>query len=98
MIPFSDRAAGSVVQPCPLADKPKNPHWLEIQLIGEDEQPIQWMAYKIVLPDGDEVMGYLDADGLARVDNIKQPGVCKVSFPELDKDAWAPLSTSAQGT
>ena len=31
--------------------------------------------------------GTLDNNGFARVDGI-DPGTCKITFPELDKDAW----------
>ena len=33
--------------------------------------------------------GTLDEKGHARVDHI-DPGTCKVTFPNLDKDAWEP--------
>ena len=43
--------------------------------------------YQIELPDGSVAKGTLDQDGFARVDGI-DPGTCKVTFPELDKEAW----------
>jgi hypothetical protein len=95
MTPFSDSPAGSVVQSCPLRENPKPVHWIEIQLIGEDNKPIPWMEYKIELASGDVATGYLDEHGLARVDGIEQTGICKVSFPDLDKDAWEPVGTSS---
>ena len=33
--------------------------------------------------------GTLDEKGLARVEGIPE-GSCKVTFPDLDKDAWEP--------
>ena len=33
--------------------------------------------------------GTLDDKGCARVDNI-DPGTCRVTFPNLDQDAWKP--------
>lgn len=78
------------VAPCPLQDPLK--HWIEIQLLGEDDQPVPYEAYELVLPNGSKVEGQLDSQGLARVDVIRTQGTCKVRFPELDKDAWEVIS------
>ncbi|PZR73832.1 MAG: type VI secretion system tip protein VgrG [Chthoniobacterales bacterium] len=64
-------------------------HWIEIELVGEDGKPIPGETYLITLPDGKTQDGTLDDKGLARVDGI-DPGTCKVTFPNLDKDAWKP--------
>jgi type VI secretion system secreted protein VgrG len=65
-------------------------HWIEIKLVDQDENPVPGERYKITLPDGTTVAsGTLDDKGWARVDNI-DPGTCKVTFPNLDKDAWEP--------
>lgn len=63
--------------------------WIEVELVGEDDKPIPGEKYEIELPDGSVASGTLDADGFARVDGI-DPGNCKVTFPDLDKDAWEP--------
>jgi hypothetical protein len=62
--------------------------WIEIYLIGEDGGPIPGEAYRIELPDGSVREGRLDADGLSRVDDV-DPGICLVTFPNLDREAWA---------
>jgi len=62
--------------------------WIEIQLIGEDNQPIPAERYRIELHDGSVREGQLDEKGLARVDGI-DPGQCLVTFPALDEEAWA---------
>lgn len=63
-------------------------HWIEIELVDEEGQPVPGEPYRITLPDGTTVAdGTLDAKGWARVDNI-DPGSCKVTFPNLDKEAW----------
>ena len=65
-------------------------HWIEIQLVGEDGKPVPGEEYKVTLPDGSTVAsGTLDEKGKARVEGI-DPGSCKVTFPNLDKSAWAP--------
>lgn len=61
--------------------------WIEIQLIGEDGQPIPGEKYRIDLPDGSVREGSLDSKGQARVDGI-DPGNCVVTFPALDEEAW----------
>ena len=74
-------------------DAPENQdkkHWIEIQLNDDDGNPVPGEAYKITLPDGTTIAdGTLDDKGYARVDNI-DPGTCQVTFPNLDKDTWAP--------
>ena len=65
-------------------------HWIEIQLNDDDGNPVPGESYKITLPDGTTVAdGTLDDKGHARVANI-DPGNCQVTFPNLDKDSWAP--------
>lgn len=63
-------------------------NWIEIEMVGEDDEPIPGQAYRITLPDGETVAeGTLDENGFARRDGIDE-GTCKVCFPDLDKDAW----------
>jgi type VI secretion system secreted protein VgrG len=61
--------------------------WIEIELVDEQDRPIPGERYIITLPDGAEIRGSLDQNGFARVDNI-EPGVCRITFPELDGMAW----------
>jgi type VI secretion system secreted protein VgrG len=62
--------------------------WIEIELVDEDDNPIAGERYRITLPDGETIdEGTTDANGLARVSGI-DPGTCKITFPDLDKDAW----------
>ncbi len=63
--------------------------WIEIELLGEDGKGIASEKYRVELPDGSVREGALDSRGFARVDGI-DPGTCSVTFPALDKDAWAP--------
>jgi hypothetical protein len=82
----ADAFAPDVVEPCPLR-KP-GPHWIEIELLGEDGSPVPWERYRITLPDGEIRSGFLDAEGKARIEHIEQPGQCQVTFPDLDAAAW----------
>jgi hypothetical protein len=97
---FGNNEAGSPRQGCPLTGQMGSPpakeeeetesHWIEIELVGDDDKPIPMEPYCITLPDGVEVHGYLDREGRARVTGIPQGGNCKVSFTELDTEAWEP--------
>ncbi len=69
-------------------EKKKKTSWIEIEMVDEEDQPVPGMKYRITLPDGETVAeGTLDDKGFVRLDGIEQ-GTCKVTFPELDKDAW----------
>jgi type VI secretion system secreted protein VgrG len=61
--------------------------WVEIELVGEDDQPVAGEKYEITLPDGRVAKGTTDQNGVARIEGI-DPGTCQVTFPNLDKDAW----------
>lgn len=63
--------------------------WIEIELVDEEDEPVPGEKYRITLPDDTVAEGTLDEKGFARVDGIVS-GTCKVTFPDLDKDAWAP--------
>jgi hypothetical protein len=65
-------------------------HWIEIELIDEENEPVPGEEYCITDPDGIERRGFLNSKGFAREDGIENPGNCKITFPKLDKDAWEP--------
>ena len=64
--------------------------WIGLQLVYESNgKPVVGMPYEVTLPDGQTVSsGSTDDKGQARVENI-DPGSCQISFPTLDKEAWA---------
>jgi hypothetical protein len=68
-------------------EKKEELSWIEIELVDEDDEGIPGEKYKITLPDDSVAEGTLDEKGFARVEGFEK-GTCKVSFPELDKDAW----------
>jgi len=61
--------------------------WIEIELVDKEDKPVPGKMYKITLSDDSVIEGTLDGDGFARHDGIPK-GTCKVTFPELDKNAW----------
>lgn len=64
-------------------------HWIEIQMIGEDDNPIAGEAYTVKLPNGALITGRLDENGWARIESISSAGECHISFPRLDRRAWS---------
>jgi type VI secretion system secreted protein VgrG len=88
-------SAFSVLPDAP-AHNPNSPenqdkkHWIEIELVDEDGNPVAGEPYRVTLPGGATVAsGTLDHKGWARIDHI-DPGTCHITFPNLDKDAWSP--------
>ncbi|NTV37814.1 MAG: hypothetical protein HGA82_01245, partial [Anaerolineales bacterium] len=71
-----------------ITDQPPPVHWIEIELVDEANQPVPGEKYEITMPDQTVKEGTLDEKGWARVDGIKDPGQCKITFPNLDKEAW----------
>ncbi len=76
--------------------RPKSPtnkdkkSWIEIELLDEEGNPVAGERYRVTLPDGSTIAeGTTDENGLAKVSNI-DPGSCKVTFPNLDREAWKP--------
>ena len=68
-------------------DKLRLRTWIEVQLIDEADQPVAYEKYAITLPGGRVVEGRLNDAGLVRLEGIP-PGICQVTFPKLDQDAW----------
>lgn len=91
MAKFSGAGADNeLVQPCEDKDyKAKEGHWIEIEMVYENAgEPVGGEEYCITLPDSTEVRGLLNAKGWARVNLVQDPGNCKITFPNLDKEAW----------
>lgn len=98
---FSDALVGAAVQPCPPASTDTPEYWIEIELKNDDNQPVAFEEYLVILPDGTHVPGFLDHDGFARLENIATGGTGQVCFPRLSADSWqktATLPAKAAGT
>lgn len=62
--------------------------WIEIILVDMDGKPMPGVRYRITPPGGGEPQeGTLNEHGQAGYYQI-EPGNCKITFPDLDKDAW----------
>ncbi len=86
---FSEEPLGAEPRPCPSSEPTREPSdsWIEVSLIGEDDQPVVGERYRIELPDGSAIEGTIGASGVVRLEGI-DPETCRVSFPELDASAW----------
>ncbi len=63
-------------------------HFIEIEFTDEAGQPIAGETYQITLPDGVTLAtGTTDEKGKAKISGI-DPGSCKITFPNLDAEAW----------
>ena len=57
--------------------------WIEISLVDRKGKPIGGESYVLVLPDGQQKQGKLDAKGFARLENLP-PGRCEVRFTHIE--------------
>lgn len=83
-------SAGPVFTPTQLrgSQQKDQVYWVEIELIDASDRPVANEAYTLQLPDGEVRKGTLDAQGRARVGDVKSPGQCKVCFPDIDASEW----------
>lgn len=92
MTPLQQAAANAPSHNPNAPENQDKKSWIEIELVDEEGNPVPSERYRITLPDGTTIAdGTLDEKGFARVDNI-DPGTCKVTFPDIDRDAWEPKS------
>jgi hypothetical protein len=69
-------------------EKPKEKKaWIEIILVDNEGKPMPGVRYRITPPGGAPVEGRLNEFGQAGLYQI-EPGNCKITFPDLDKEAW----------
>jgi hypothetical protein len=61
--------------------------WIEIILVDMEGKPVPGVRYRITTPGGEVNEGRLNEHGQAGCYQI-DPGNCKITFPDLDKDAW----------
>ena len=87
----SGQAAGSKSsqEPATGVSSCKAGHWIEIQLVGEDDSAIADEKCILIAPDGKEHKCKTDASGVVRLEGIPD-GATKLSFTHLDGAAWEP--------
>lgn len=92
MAPMELEALAAAAAPThkPAAEEnKKKTAWVEVSLDNADGTPAAGEAYRITLADGSVYSGTLDEKGGARVEGL-EPGQVKITFPDLDKEAWEP--------
>lgn len=62
-------------------------HWIVVELVGENGEPIPGELCRITLPDGDIVERHTDSRGRVEEYGL-EAGDCTVEFPDLDQEAW----------
>lgn len=76
---------GDTSYAAPFAPEPVDPgkqHWVEVELLDQDGEPIGYEEVEVKIPDGRTIYRRLDKDGLARIVGI-DPGNCEITFPKL---------------
>ncbi len=85
----SEQAAANAASHDPNSEENKEKKAkIEIEVVNEDGKPVPGLGYRVTLPDGQTLAeGTLDEKGYAKITGL-DPGNCKVTFPDLDKEAW----------
>lgn len=79
---FERSSAHGAVQAC------RSSTWIDIVLVGEDDEPIPNERFEVYRPDGTLLgQGRLDENGCGGFEDIED-GQYEVCFPELDDSAW----------
>ncbi len=82
---------GSTMPPAATTTTPEKAKekkdWIEIILVDLDGKPVPNVRYRITPPNGAPVEGRLNEHGQAGLYQI-EPGNCKITFPDLDQEAW----------
>ncbi len=92
MAPMELEALAAAAAPSHVPSSEENKKktaWVEVSLENSDGTPAAGESYRVTVADGSVYSGTLDDKGLARVEGL-DPGSVKVTFPELDKEAWEP--------
>ena len=84
--PLQDEEAA---QAASTSDQVEEKHFIEIELVDDEGNPVADEAWFVELPDGSTKSGRTDAKGFARIDGV-DPGTAKVTFPDMDKNAYDP--------
>ena len=89
---WSERSPGAPPEaPQPIFAPQVETTWVEVQLLDMVGEPVSGERYRIRLPDGTLKEGRLNYRGRARIEDITTPGACRISFPDLDAEAWEAL-------
>lgn len=91
---FDESEVGQTTVECGTKTEPPaevGTHWIELEMVGEDDEPMPGVRYRLELSDGRVLHGRLGSTGVLRVEGLTaQP--CRVNFPDLDDEAWAAIA------
>ncbi len=62
-------------------------HYIQIQVVDDDGQPVHGVAYELKLPDRRVRRGVTGGNGVIYYADL-DPGSCELTFPELDQGTW----------
>lgn len=62
-------------------------HWIEIDLVDDEGNPVPGEAFQATMSDGRVYKGTLDRNGHARLEGVPA-GHAEIKFPNLDDEAW----------
>lgn len=79
--------------PTGVPAKKEKDHFIIVELVGENGEPIPNEMCEITLPDGEIVERETNSQGKVEEYNIIE-GDCVIKFPELDQDAWEASSNA----
>ncbi len=87
--PVAQAPAPVALAPAPTRQEEKKQEkpWVEIILVDMEGKPMPGVKYRLTPPGGTPVEGILNQYGQAGLYQI-DPGNCKITFPDLDQDAW----------
>jgi type VI secretion system secreted protein VgrG len=86
IIELQKRAAARKKEKKHKEDKNKK-SWIKIKMIDESGKGVPGIRYKVTLPNNRVRVGTLNKEGKAHIKGF-DPGTCKITFPDLDKEAW----------
>ena len=59
-----------------------------MELIDDADQPVAGEKVMVTLPDGKVYTGRTGPDGVLKVTGVEKGADCKITFPDLDQEAW----------
>lgn len=92
----SQQAGGSAPPPQQSAPaKEKEKTWIGVRVVDQRGKPVKDVRVQIKLTDGQVVIidmasEELEPDGSYRTEKVLDPGLCEISFPDLDGSEWKP--------
>ncbi len=86
---IAEAEAPAAITPSALR-KLKDPHWIEVELLDDNGQPVPNQRVLLVHEDGSEKSLVSDVEGRVRWEPIA-PGSVSVRLPDLDADLWQAL-------